>query len=72
MGEQIGSRSRLTPDPLLPGNAGVCGGPANLCTGQAVERIASLPTGMLWVGMRAPAVETGASPLHPASVADSH
>ena len=50
MGEQIGSRSRLTPEPLLCGDAGICGGPASPCTGQAAERIASLPAGMLRAG----------------------
>ena len=52
MGEQIGFRSRLTPDPLLPGDAGVCSGPDSPCTGKAVERIVSLPAGMRRVGTR--------------------
>jgi hypothetical protein len=72
MGEQIGFRSRRTPEPPLSGDAGVCGGPVSTCTGQAVERISSLPAGMLRVGTRAVAVQTGAPPLHSARIAGSH
>lgn len=49
MGEQIGFRSRLTPDPLLTVDAGVCGRPASqrakaASANIAVERVANLGT----------------------------